>query len=92
MFFALLVIYSLVCGVLSALLADAKNLRPVKAFFLGAFLGVVGLAIVAVTRRGLPKAPEGMRAVKCPRCNAVQNVAETAADWQCWQCNGAFAV
>jgi hypothetical protein len=37
----------------------------------------------------LPKAPPGMRAVKCPRCNTVQNIPETRPEYECWQCKAA---
>ena len=30
--------------------------------------------------------PEGMRAVSCARCNAVQNVPINDSTFECWQC------
>jgi hypothetical protein len=34
---------------------------------LGAILGIIGLIIVIAEKPGLPAAPHGMRAVKCPQ-------------------------
>jgi hypothetical protein len=56
------------------------------AFFLGAILGIIGIIIVIAEKPGLPKAPGGMRAVKCTRCNAVQNIHPGQAQFECWQC------
>jgi len=52
----------------------------------GALLGIIGVIIVICRRPGLPQAPPGMRAVKCPRCNTVQNVPEKQRVYECWQC------
>jgi LSD1 subclass zinc finger protein len=49
-------------------------------------LGVLGLGIVLVQRPRLPKPPPGMRAVRCPRCNAVQNIPDSQPTFECWQC------
>lgn len=49
-------------------------------------LGVIGIFIVAIQRANPPKAPQGMRAVWCPRCNAVQNIPNDRATFECWQC------
>lgn len=73
-------------GVITALVAQRKNLPVAQWFGLGAVLGVIALIIVAFTTPGLPKAPAGMRAVKCRRCNAVQNVPQTQRVYECWQC------
>jgi hypothetical protein len=42
--------------------------------------------MVIFAKPGLPQAPPGMRAVKCPRCNAIQNVPEKQRTYECWQC------
>lgn len=34
-----------------------------------------------------PVAPAGLRAVRCPRCNAEQNVPVNAGSAECWQCH-----
>jgi hypothetical protein len=60
-----------------------------QSFALGALLGIIGLIIVIVQRPGLPKAPPGMRAVKCPRCNTIQNIPEMEPEYVCWQCTAA---
>lgn len=55
-------------------------------FVFGALLFIVALPVVIFTTPGLPQAPPGMRAVKCQRCNAVQNIAATQTTYECWQC------
>ena len=75
----------LICGVIAAVIGQRKNFHPFPCFLLGAITGVIGIAIIAVQSRQLPKAPPGLIAVKCPRCNAVQNVPD-APTFQCWQC------
>ena len=64
-----LIVYCLLCGVVAAVIGHRKNLSVGQSFALGAFLGPYGVASVVREKRGLPKAPAGMRAVKCPRCN-----------------------
>jgi hypothetical protein len=56
--------------------------------------GVIGIIIVLIQKPGLPPAPAGMRAIKCPRCNTVQNVPRNITDteYECWQCHLSFPV
>ncbi|MDC8981253.1 hypothetical protein [Mycobacterium marinum] len=80
-----------ICGGITAAIAQAKNLRPVWSWFVaGALLGIIGIIIVLCTKSGLPEAPSGMRAVRCPRCNTVQNVPDAQPILQCWQCGAAY--
>jgi hypothetical protein len=44
---------------------------------------IFGAIIVICQRPGLPKAPPGMWAVNCPRCNTIQNVPETQPEYMC---------
>ena len=76
----------LICGAISAAIGTHKNLRTLPSFLWGALLGIIGIIVVICSKPGLPAPPQGMRAVKCPRCNAVQNIPETQPEYQCWQC------
>ena len=60
--------------------------RSWQRFRLGAFLGIIGIIIVACQKPGLPPAPAGLRAVKCTRCSAVQNIHKGQTQFECWQC------
>ena len=82
----------LVCGGIAAIIGQRKNFNVVHSFALGAVLGVVGVFIVAVQRANLPTPPPGMRALRCPRCNAVQNVPEGQPTFECWQCKQVSSV
>ena len=78
-------VFNLICGILCSAIATKKE-RSNNFFFLGLLLGVIGVAITAVAAPGRPAPPKGMRAVACARCNMVQNVSDTAAEFDCWQC------
>lgn len=67
------------------MISDRKNLGAGSGFVLGAFLGIIGI-IVACQKPGRPPAPAGLRAVKCTRCNAVQNIHKGQTQFECWQC------
>lgn len=60
--------------------------RVAHSFVLGAVLGVIGVIILIVQRPNLPEPPPGMRAVRCARCNAVQNIPHGQTTFECWQC------
>jgi hypothetical protein len=79
-------VFCLLCGVVAAVIGHRKNLSVGQSFALGFFLGPYGVASVVSEKPGFPQAPSGMRAVKCPRCNAVQNIDETQAVYECSQC------
>ncbi len=76
----------LICGGIAAIIGQKKNFNVAHSFLLGAVLGLIGVLIVAVQRPNLPKPPPGMRAQRCPRCNAVQNIPEGQPKFECWQC------
>lgn len=77
------------CGLVAVVLGQIKNRSGSESFFLGFIFGVIGLIIVIFLPPGMPQAPPGMRAVKCPRCNAVENLPRTQSDYICWQCHTA---
>jgi hypothetical protein len=86
------IVFFLICGVVAAVIGHLKNLSVSQSFALGALLGPYGVASVVRDKPGLPKAPSGMRAVKCPRCNAVQTIGETQVGYECSQCKTVNAV
>ena len=88
-YFTIVLFGGLICVTVSALIAGQKNLSPGNGFVIGFLLGVIGIVITALRPAGLPKAPAGMRSVKCQRCNAVQNVPVSDPKWNCWQCSAA---
>jgi hypothetical protein len=74
----------LVCGVVAAVVASAKNRNALGWLALGV-LFPPSVLIVAVLPK-LQLVPLGMRAVTCPRCNAVQNIPDGQPTFECWQC------
>lgn len=86
------IVLSVICGVVAAVIGHRKNLSVGEWFAKGAAFGIWGIAAVVSQKPGLPKVPSGMRPVKCPRCNAVQNIGETQADYACSQCKTVNAV
>lgn len=87
----LLVIITLVCGTIAAVIGHSKGLDVGKSFLMG-MNGVKGVMKVRNLPAQLPPAPAGMRAVKCPRCNAVQNMPQADETFRCWQCSTATRV
>jgi uncharacterized membrane protein YeaQ/YmgE (transglycosylase-associated protein family) len=83
---AALLIYSVLCGVIAGLIASRKNRSQNGFALLGLLLGLIGVAAAAIVSPGIPSAPEGMRLVMCPRCNAQQNVGVDEPSYECWQC------
>ena len=81
-----IIVGCLIFGTIAAAIAQAKNLPVNRSFLLGALLGIIGIVIVICQKRGLPTAPPGMRAVKCARCNTIQNVPLIEPVYECWQC------
>ena len=79
----------LICAIITMLIGQKKNIDPFASFVIGALLGLIGIVIMLFLRTELPKAPKGMIAVKCSRCNTVQNVAMKQATFECWQCKTA---
>jgi uncharacterized membrane protein YeaQ/YmgE (transglycosylase-associated protein family) len=82
-----LIVVCLIFGAIGAAITQRKNRSPWEGFMLGVLLNLIGVVIAAVLPKLLPKAPPGMSARKCPRCNAVQNVAVGQPDFECWQCH-----
>ncbi|GAB4915501.1 hypothetical protein MAHJHV54_34700 [Mycobacterium avium subsp. hominissuis] len=77
---------SLICGLIAAAIGHSKNRGILGSFLLGALLNVIGIVVVAMLPSGVPKAPPGLRAVRCQNCNAVQNIPEADTTFECWQC------
>ena len=75
----------LICGVIAAVVASAKNRNALGWLVLGA-LFAPSVLIVAVLPKLPPAPPVGMRSVQCPRCNAVQNIPDSQPTFECWQC------
>lgn len=80
-----LVTFWLVCGIIAAVIASAKN-RNAPGWLALAALFPPCVIIVAVLPKLPPGPPFGMRAVQCPRCNAVQNIPTADPSFECWQC------
>jgi hypothetical protein len=83
-----LVVGSIV-GVIGGFITQSKNRGFLPGFALGFLPCFIGL-IIAVVLAPLPAAaaaPSGMRAVRCPRCNADQNVPVNVVSAECWQCH-----
>lgn len=89
MSWSVIIVAALICGAIAAAIGQKKNRGTGESFVLGAVLGVIGIIIVLIQKPGLPPAPAGMRAVKCPRCNTVQNIPRNTTDteYECWQCH-----
>ncbi|MGE2733789.1 hypothetical protein [Mycolicibacterium vaccae] len=82
----ILIFWALMGGVGMAI-ASAKNRSLIEGFVLGGLCGCFGVLIEACLPKQMPAAPRGMRAVSCPRCNAVQNIVVGAPSYECWQCH-----
>lgn len=82
----LIIISWLAMAALGMIIANAKNRSLAEGFFLSLLCGCFGVLIVALLPKQLPKAPRGLTAVTCPRCNAAQNVPNPQA-FECWQCH-----
>jgi hypothetical protein len=80
------IIYWIIWAILAVVIGRKKNIDPVTYWVFGLLLGLIGVVILLCMKTRLPKAPEGMFAVKCPRCNTVQNIMVGAADFECFQC------
>lgn len=76
-----------ICGGLGALISMQRDRHPAPGFILGFGLSFIGLFIVCVLPRGVLNLGPGRYAVRCPVCNAVQNVADSDNSYKCWQCH-----
>lgn len=82
-----LVVLWLAFAGIGAAITNSKNRGIWEGLALGAILGLIGVVIAACLRKQLPKAPSGMLALQCARCNAVQNVPTGQPLFECWQCH-----
>jgi hypothetical protein len=87
-----IIVIALICVAICVAIAQRKNLDVPEAVLIGALLGVIGIVIMLIRKPGLPKAPPGMRAVKCPRCNTVQNIPHDDTSYDCYQCHKSVTV
>lgn len=76
-------------AVLASLIAQWKDRPAGEGFILGLFLGVFGAAIEALLPKSAPtpNMTPGRHAVRCPLCNAVQNIPDADMSYECWQCH-----
>jgi hypothetical protein len=86
------IFWVLVFGAITAAIGQKKNYLLAESLLWGALLGIIGVIVMIVRQPKLPKPPPGMRAVKCPRCNAVGNRPESQPKYVCWQCKAAYRV
>jgi len=74
-------------GGIGAVIAILRDRHPVQGFLLGFGLSFIGLLILCLLPRGVPNLGPGRYAVRCPVCNAVQNVVDSDNAYKCWQCH-----
>lgn len=86
MYFFVAAVVALACAVISGYIAKSKNRDFTTYFVLGLFLGPIGLIAAAASPTAVPRAPRGMVAHTCPRCNVRQNIPATSSVYECWQC------
>ncbi|KAB7752866.1 hypothetical protein [Mycolicibacterium mucogenicum] len=78
------VLWFLTAGVVGALIAQAVGSERDIGFLWGAFLGVIGWTVVVLRARdGMP----GRLRVRCPYCEAPQNLSAGETGYQCWRCH-----
>ena len=80
------IVFWIIWTIIAVLIGQKKNIDLGTSLTLGVLLGPIGIVILLFMRTELPKAPKGMIAMKCSRCNTVQNVAMEQATFECWQC------
>jgi ribosomal protein S27E len=83
---------ALLCGGIASAIAARRNLSRVHGFIWGAAFGIIGIIGVCAWPAGSPKAPDGMRSVKCRRCNTVQNVPLEKLRAACYQCKASIII
>jgi hypothetical protein len=74
-----------ICGIAAALIGEAKGRKAGQSLSIGLVFGVFGVLYVAVAPAPAP-APKGTKSVRCPRCDAKQNVPYLDKSYECWQC------
>jgi hypothetical protein len=84
-----LLIVWLVCGFAAGIIASKKGYRGFGYFAFGFLFGVFGILWAIAVK---PQTPDGLRRVRCARCDAQQNVRETDPDYECWQCHARLRV
>ncbi len=86
------ILFSMIdCGLIAMFIGQKKNIHSFRSFLMGALLGLIGIVIMLFLAKGLPKAPVGMTAVKCSRCNTVSNVPLHQDTFECWQCKNTMS-
>jgi hypothetical protein len=81
--------YCCLNGTAGALISEHRGNSRHEGFVIGFLLGFFGLAVIALKSRGPDHIapPAGFYAVRCFTCNAVQNISNADADYECWQCH-----
>lgn len=82
----ILILLWVACAIAGGAITNSKNRGWAPGLIAGALLGFIGIIIAACMRPG-STAPPAMESVKCPRCNAEQNVPLGAIEFECWQCH-----
>ena len=77
----------IICAITAGMISDRKHNGFGTGLLIGGLLNIFGVIIVMCLKPGVPKAPAGLVAVKCPRCNTVQNVPTGQPQFECWQCH-----
>jgi len=80
------VVLAVLCAGIGAMITSGKNRGAFLGFILGLLLSLIGVVIALLLSAGVPRPPKGMRAVRCARCNTIQNIPESATTCECWQC------
>lgn len=78
---------AIISAVVAGLIAQQKQRSYYGFLLLGLIFGPLAVLAAVLVGPGKAEAPSGMRAVKCPRCNAEQNVGTGHGEFECWQCN-----
>lgn len=80
-----LFVNGVIFGSIGAAVGHRKGFGATTGAIFGIVLGIIGVIVLAVMKSE-PSPPKGMRFIRCPRCNADQNVDDSAATAECWQC------
>lgn len=81
------IVVMIISSVVAGLIAQGKMRSYYGFLLLGLIFGPLAILVAVLVGPGQAAAPEGMHAVKCPRCNAEQNVPTSGnQEFECWQC------
>jgi uncharacterized membrane protein YeaQ/YmgE (transglycosylase-associated protein family) len=84
---AYITIILLVCGIIAAVIGQARGSGAVMSFLFGAIFGLIGIALLAVLPAGRTSGAEwGGRRIKCTCCGARQDIAIEDKRFDCRRC------